>query len=303
METSKKNELYASLLGWTPAMFGVSGFDDMLAEAIAAWQQRVGLSVNGVCDQASYSAWLTDKLKTQTAGSRNAQLRAPAAQADSPLKEAGERAVQYAKAIWMEQIIDPPNDSDMYAPSRVRINQFVRGPEGLNWTWQDEYREDGDLAWCGAFVAYAWGRAGLKRELRKTYFSSTHRLNCYGQYKPFNGESVTVPEDPEVRRKWLSLKANSGSADVLEFDPRPGDILLVGGMSSAYGSHVTLIESFDAKDESFITLEGNAHGKWPNGSQVEGVVRCRRPIGLYRSQPDTTYHARRLIRPSILDLE
>lgn len=75
-ETSKKNELYASLLGWTAATFGASGFDNMLAKAIAPWQQRVGLTVNGVCDQASYRAWLTDKPRTQTAGSRNVQLAA-----------------------------------------------------------------------------------------------------------------------------------------------------------------------------------------------------------------------------------
>lgn len=69
-----------------------------------------------------------------------------------------------------------------------------------------------------------------------------------------------------------------------------------------YGSHVCLVESFDAATASFSTIEGNATGLLPDGARAQGVVRQTRPLGLPSDAGIHTYYARRLIRPALADL-
>jgi hypothetical protein len=158
-------------------------------------------------------------------------------------------------------------------------------------------------------VAAAWARAGLGLAWRKTYFASTFRLDVWARYLPFD-ERTANPAPPDAPRRYRRLDEHSQAADVTfgshpgeaADDPRPGDILLVGGVNTGYGKHVTLVESYDPVNGLFTTVEGNATGPGPRGGRQHGVIRTTRPVGLRRQDALTTYHARRLIRPSIHDL-
>lgn len=222
------------------------------------------------------------------------------------LELAGRVALAAAVAAWERGIVDPrrPTGDDA---SRDFIDAIGRTREGTN-SGGRRYKKDGDREWCGDFAAYCWGKAGLALDLREIYFASTFRLDCYGRYaEAFRGLSDREPDvrkrwpkpaDPEAGRLYLQLDPKSTVRDVFAFRPRAGDILLVGGASSGYGTHVCLVESFDANRRIFHTIEGNAHGLQPDGQIRQGVVRNQRALGS-RGDP---MHARRLIRPGIADI-
>ena len=145
----------------------------------------------------------------------------------------------------------------------------------------------------------------MKLFLRKTYFSSNYRLDRFARYvAPFENTPNPRPAEGPFR-KLVELDERSGPLDAYfsqDAPPRPGDILLVGGKNTAYGKHVTLVESYDPLAGYFTTLEGNATGPGPSGGVRHGVIRTRRPVGLSNNAPLATYHARRLIRVAPSDL-
>ena len=164
---------------------------------------------------------------------------------------------------------------------------------GLGWTWTPRYIKDGDFQWCGAFLAHAYSFAKLRADVRKTFCSSTYRLDCLGR-----GLAHEDRESPKAKRFYRRFDEHTSPAD-LDLDGAdvlPGDVLLVGGGGRAYGDHVTLVERYDAVNGIFHTIEGNAVGAGPRGNRREGVIRTTRPLGLDPDQPRTMYHARRLIR-------
>lgn len=234
------------------------------------------------------------------------------------LEEAGRAALAAAVGAWERNIVDPlrrVGDDE----SRAFIDAIARTPAGTN-SGGARYRRNGDREWCGDFAAYCWGAAGLALELREIYFASTFRLDCYGRYaEAFKGISKREPgvrarwpkpEPVDERRLYMQLDAKTTVAEIFHaFRPRAGDILIVGvdpalhrgreqDRPPAFGTHVTIVESFDANRRIFNTIEGNATGLLPDGRVVQGVVRQQRALG---SRGDIM-HARRLIRPSIHDL-
>lgn len=231
------------------------------------------------------------------------------------LEQAGRRALERAIEAWGKGIVDSPRTAP--TSSTQWIDSIIRTSAGLGWPacspTQREYRGDHDFEWCGAFAAHAWAES-IGLATRRLYFSSTFRLDRWAQYRPaFNSANERSlmfdhprPEDPAQRRLYLRLDAASTPDTVAEFAPRAGDILLVGaepGLSAwalPYGTHVTVVESYDAKTSTFKTVEGNAHGTQPDGKVRQGVVRQVRPLGC-ASKPGE-YHALRLIRPGLADL-
>lgn len=196
------------------------------------------------------------------------------------LKEAGEKAVAAAKEFWNQDIIDPSSKdhSEKGDRSRKFIDSIIRTGAGLNWTWEEEYKGDGDFAWCGAFVAACWAKSGLKLAIREKDLASTYRIDRFGQGN--NDRKYTKCESSEA------IKA---------FGPRPGDIMLVG--EKGYGTHITLIERVvvdsDPKEHPLlVTIEGNGFGKGPDETKREGVIRKTRSLS----------DARRIIRPALTDL-
>ena len=295
MGATETNQWYASLLGWSPADFGGTAVDASLVAAIADMQTRSQLHVDGICGPATYGALLADRQKRVTA--------AIGSSAD-PLKDAGSIALYEAKQVWLRNIVDlPPAGTAAYLASQNTIDQMIRSEAGLGWSWLDQpYSRN--FEWCGAFASYAWRAAGVALPWRYTYFASTFRLDCWGRYQAFEKTPNPRPTTG-TPRKMVDLDESSGPMQA-HFDdddpPRAGDILLVGGVNTAYGKHVTIVESYDTSTAMFTTIEGNATGAGPTGGTRHGVIRGRRPVGLPRGAPSTTYHARRLIRPALSDL-
>lgn len=287
------NRNLARALGWTPGDFGCAQFDQELVATIRTYQQEHSLVADGLCGKNTYGALLLER-QTVLLNKQNASL-----------EEIGVIAVCEAKLAWLKNIVDlPPAGAPSYEPCRKAIDDMIRSQQGLDWSWQQQYRDN--YEWCGAFAAFAWRAAGLKRDLRYHFWSSTYRLDLFGNYRPFNTVSNPAPPAGQSRRQIIELDEHSGPMDArFAFDdlPRAGDILLVGGKNTAYGKHVTLVESYDDATGTFTTLEGNATGPGPSGGVRHGVIRHKRMIGLLASQAPTTYHARRLIRPALTDLE
>jgi hypothetical protein len=212
------------------------------------------------------------------------RLIAPPQHADETLRHIGELAIEQAADWWDNDIIDPRvgEESNCASRSRLLINQCIQ--VGLGWKWEPFYAGDGRFEWCGAFAAFCW--QSVKPQLRKTYFASTYRLDRYARYQSVNGE-----KNKGSGRLCAELDEHSKS---LPFEPRAGDILLIGPAGSGYGKHICLVESF--ANDVFQTIEGNGTGIGPDGKRRQGVVRATRMLG------GDGWHARRLIRPSAEDL-
>jgi hypothetical protein len=295
MRAIETNQSLATLLGWTPADFGASSFDASLIAAIRDVQGKLGVDVDGLCGKYTYGALLVQQ--------KDALLAQRSSSTDW-LADAGAIAMYEAKLTWLRNIVDlPPANDARYESCRKAIDDMIRSPAGLAWTWQAPYQDN--YEWCGAFAGFSWRAAGLLIALRKTYFASTYRLDRYGRYENAfeNTPNPRPASGPE--RMITELNEHSGPFDAHFTNddlPRAGDILLVGGKNTAYGKHVTLVESYDVTSGMFTTLEGNATGPGPTGGKRHGVIRARRPVGLPNGLAPTTYHARRLIRPAPADL-
>jgi hypothetical protein len=291
MGAIEANRRYAGLLGWAPADFGVTGFDGELVAGIQAAQHRLDVEADGICGPTTYGAWLAE---------RQASVAKEPANPTGP----GLIAMYEAKRTWLRDVLDlPPVGSPRYEASRSLIDAMIRSADGLDWSWLERpYRQD--FEWCGAFASYAWRAAGLARAWRYTYFASTFRLDCWGRYQAFQHTPNPRPAAGPYRQ-MLVLDEHAGPMDAC-FDeddlPRAGDLLLVGGVNTAFGKHIAIVESYDPVAGIFTTIEGNATGAGPTGATRHGVVRTRRPVGLPKDARPTTYHARRLIRPAPTDL-
>lgn len=293
-----QNATYQDRLGWTLAELGivevVQGED--LVSAIRTLQMNLGLMpVDGVCGPKTYAAALE---------ARQARLiTSPPLDVDARLRNAGIVAICEAKIVWLRNIVDlPPRTSLHYERSRTAIDDMIRTPAGINWTWQRPYLSN--YEWCGAFAAYAWRAAGLSMFARRNYWSSNYRLDLWAQYLRFEDHANPRPPTGPYRM-MIELDEHSSPASALFPDgtaPRAGDVLTVGGVNTAYGKHVTLVETYDASSGTFHTVEGNGTGLSPAGNKQHGVIRAQRRIGLLPGASPATYFARRLIRPAPSDL-
>jgi len=230
---------------------------------------------------------------------------------DNVLKQAGERALERAIAAWKRDIIDPPGQSlrdSSFDSDRAEIDGYIRNAVllgGVQYPKIFRYSKDGDYEWCGAFAAHCW-EPFIHTELRQLYFPSTYRLDCFGRYvagfQTPNAQAVAkkYPRPADGARKYMKLTHLTKAEEVEAFAPQAGDVLLVGVSNGpAYGSHVTLIESWDPASKVFHTVEGNGTGLGPDGKRRQGVVKAQRPLG--STTPAKSYHALRIIRPGITD--
>lgn len=288
----EQNELYAKRLGWSPADFGKKLFDDSLVSVIAFSQKLLGTKDDGVCGPATYGLFLAD---------RQARLLK---KTPLTLEDAGVIALCVAKQAWLQNISDlPPANDPGFEKSRMFIDNLIRTPMGINWTWESLYT--GNFEWCGTLPAYAWRVAGMKLALRTSFFPSTYRLDRWARYQALDNTPNPKPPPGQHRRMLVELDEHSKFTDARfgpDLPPRAGDILLIGGASTAYGKHICLVESYDEVQGVFTTIEGNGTGAAPDGSLRHGIVRGRRIVALRQGSVPTTYHARRLIRPAPIDL-
>lgn len=167
------------------------------------------------------------------------------------MKDASQIVVQAAQDEWSRHVEEPPGrGSD-------RIDTYIRASASMAWAWLKKYVRNGQSSWCGAFAAHCFGVAGLSRSARKTYLPSTYRLDQWCQKNP-------------ARR-------------VRPEDLRPGDIGVVG-TRKGYGDHITIVVEVETTvhQTRIITIEGNGHGQFPNGTSGEGVIRRRRHLNEFR---------------------
>ena len=247
-----------------------------------AWQADHGLVVDGMCGpntRASVDAGAGGTMPTP----------------DEQLAAAGSSAVSAAHAVWSTDVYDPSTSDRSADANRCRqiIDAMIRGPSGLGWSWEPFYTGDGAFEWCGAALASWW--PGIKPELRRTFYASTYRLDRYARYLPVGDTANAKPASGPYR---LLVELGEGSTPAnLSFAPRAGDILLIGP-KAGYGSHICVVESFDASSRMFSTYEGNGTGTGPHGERQQGVIRAQRRLG----GPSGQWMARRLIRPAPSDL-
>lgn len=181
-----------------------------------------------------------------------------------------------AEAEWERPVVEPPG------PNADRIDTYIRGSQGLGWGWESRYTRDRQFAWCGAFMAWCWGAAGLRPELRRRICPSTYRIWKAGQ---------SGPDRLPGRR----------------FGPPvtflPGDVAIVGPEGGKpWGSHITLVREWDRDRGELLTVEGNARGVQPDGEVREGVVHQRRPLPRPGLDPGT-YRVLWRLRWEAADLE
>lgn len=169
---------------------------------------------------------------------------------------------------------------------RDRIDSYIRGEEGLGWSWlkgaYPEYLdwEDNPFNWCGAFGAWCW--SSVLPSLREAHFASTPRLH-----------------------KWAK-----GTARLIE--PRaaqPGDLFVVGPRFGYYdperkktydhGRHIGIVEEVGAG--GYKTIEGNAIGEGVGGERYNGVVRDVREFEK-PGQSDKEWRILFAVRPLDADL-
>jgi Putative peptidoglycan binding domain len=180
----------------------------------------------------------------------------PASAGSGDQAEAGglDAALARAEEEWRRPVMEPNGRG------WERIDEYIRGPHGLAWSWEARYTRNQQYAWCGAFVAFCLDAAGMKAELRKKMMPSTYRLYTWAH----NTARFLEPESIER-----------------------GDIAIVGPATGrVWGSHITLCDTVEA-DGRLRTFEGNARGEGPDGSRYEGVIRQRRPLAAQAASPAT----------------
>ena len=162
---------------------------------------------------------------------------------DTPhLNDNVREALTRATAEWEADVKDPSE----------RVNLYIKTSHGIGWSWEADYVKNGQFAWCGAFAA--WCHTRVKSNIRKKIFPS-----CYRMYQAWS----------QTSRKIDPMKV------------QPGDIVIVyAAKRSLQGDHITLcVDNSEFSSGGFITtIEGNAHGTFPNGSYGEGVIKRDRKL-------------------------
>ena len=208
------------------------------------------------------------------------------------LELAGRRAVMEAARLWRLDVYDPKaRDKSEHAERSRRVIDEILMAAG--WEWQVPYRGDGQVEWCGLFAAACWRAAGIDPKWLATYFASTYRLDLWARYRAFAADKPNPRPD---RGPWRQIANLDRTSKVLPWEPRAGDVLMIGDGSPEFGDHICLVESYDADRRVFATIEGNGVGVGPDGKRRQGIVRGERHLG------GGGYCARRLIRSAAGDL-
>jgi hypothetical protein len=227
-------------------------------------------------------------------------------QTDDKLREAGAAALAKAIALFNLDVWDPPIRDKRPVAERWRdvITDCIGGDgkgNGLAWGWEGRYAGDGDYEWCGALAARCWQEGGLVKQARTDSWSSCYRLQRWASYRAASERVLNAK--PSVGPYRLCVALDEHSTRIPDgVEVRPGDILIVGGVGTGPGKHITVIERFDEVRRVFLTREGNGGGIGPDGKRRQGIVRGERPLGLPRGAAEPTYHARWLVRPAPSDL-
>lgn len=206
------------------------------------------------------------------------------------LARAGERAAAEMLRLWKLDIIDPPIGSKhpRAADSLAEINRII---VRNGWGKPGAYKGNGSPQWCGMTAGDVWATAGLDSSMLAVWFASTDRLVAWATYQPFNGHANPRPAGDDLRLCGALVPGKP-----LPFEPRAGDIVIVGDGKRAAGNHVTIGMSYDPARRAFNTVSGNGGGLGPDGKSREGI--SQREYFVDRGY----YRVMFAIRPALRDL-
>ena len=224
----------------------------------------------------------------------------------------GQMVLQVAHNEWLKSVTEPGKSS------RRRVSEVI----GRDTSWQQvsryvyrDYSEQG-LAkgggpydssparrseWCGAFAAFCYGGAGLRKYYRKSVLPSTSRLQSYSRIESaFEKDYEDI--DPSLRPPLPDRRDETLGGRVI-WNPAPqqiipGDILVMGPQPGAsnfkndYGNHISVVA--EVTERGCYTYEGNGLG-WiygmpetdefgGEGRREHGVIRGFCPFTPYADE-------------------
>lgn len=185
--------------------------------------------------------------------------------------------------FWSEVIVDRDG-----SPEIERMFRSIR------WDFHivNGYRDKAKWAWCGVFAANCMLKIGehleenqcvpvlVDLDILHIVMPSTKRLASKKKW-----EAATDIE-PQIFRDYDRLGVRRGLI--------PGAICTIatrkyGNYRDDVGGHVVIVDEYDGGD-TFTTIEGNANGRFGNGSHGEGVIRRVRNVAdvrrVYLLQPE-----------------
>ena len=129
---------------------------------------------------------LIDKLKKQEDDLRRLRRSLAMSEIDLPAREFinassnettvsehSREALQRGFTEWDNNVTEPEYNGDWQ-----RINTYIKGADGIGWTWESDYVRNGQFAWCGAFAAFCYTK--IRSKIRsKTIDSSVWYLLMY----------------------------------------------------------------------------------------------------------------------------
>lgn len=187
----------------------------------------------------------------------------------------GDNALAVAREEWSR----PVRSKDDSGATRI-LDEYIKGPQGLGWTWTKSLS---GFNWCGAFAAFVW--QAVRLDLRKEHFASTPRLDSWAE-----NTARAIPVRPDA--------------------VQPGDIILVGpqrgytnefGTTYKHGRHIAIVESVRS-DGVVNTIEGNSVGEMPDGEKRHGVIKDVRFFPSANMEP-SDWRIVAVIRPLEEDFE
>lgn len=247
---------------------------------VRSFQTARGLAADGIVGASTWTAVLKSPLSASSA-----------AELDAKLAAAGRRAVEEARRYLALDIIDPaPGDTSANGVRcRTLIDEMLlrcRLPHRVPYAGNGKGPQ-----WCGIFDAACWEAAGIDPAVLPIFWPSTWRLRAWAHYEPFDAEHPNRRPSSGPYRLVAHLEA-IGNAE-LPFEPREGDIMIVGDGNPEEGDHVTLVVSYDDTTRTFTVISGNTVVRTPAGKRREGVAQATykigshgyRPMWLYRPAP------------------
>ena len=152
-------------------------------------------------------------------------------------------ALKIALDEFNKNVTEPELDGDS-----SRITVYIKSSNGIGWSWEEDYKKNGQFSWCGAYAAFCYQK--VKFSLRNKVFPSCYRMN----------------------EAWSNTSRRVKNIYV-------GDIVTVFTTAhKSYGDHIVIALSLVDDNGDFETIEGNAKGFGPNGDWREGVSKRTRNI-------------------------
>ncbi len=208
------------------------------------------------------------------------------------LELAGQRAVTEARRLWNLDIYDPPvGDKRPRTPECLSIIAGIIDRCG----WLSKpYAGNGPPQWCGLFAGDCWRAAGMDPKWLAVWWASTMRLGAWARYQNWNEHKNPKPSTWGTDDLRMIGRLDPGRP--LPFEPRAGDVVVVGDGNPTDGDHITLLAAYNANRRSFNTLSGNGGGIGPKGDSREGISQREYLIDAGK------YRAMWLVRPAFGDL-